>query len=109
MKYLYLFLAIIFETSGSSLLNASRQFTRLWPSIFSILFFVGSLYFLSIALKSIPLGMAYSIWAGLGIVLTTIVGVLAFNQKIDIPAIIGISLIIAGVIVLNIFSKMQVH
>lgn len=109
MKYLFLALAIISEVVGSSFLNASNQFTKLIPSAITVVAYLLCFYFLSIALKSIPLGTAYAIWGGLGIVLTAIISVIVFKNKLDIGAIIGISLIVAGVVVLNVFSKSTSH
>ncbi len=105
MKYLFLALAIVLEVTGSSFLKASEQFTKWLPSLITVIAFLGCFYFLSLALKSIPLGTAYAIWAGLGIVLTTLISVVVFKQKIDFPAIAGITLIVAGVVVMNVFSK----
>ncbi|MDN3705885.1 multidrug efflux SMR transporter [Myroides ceti] len=105
MKYLFLALAIALEVTGSSFLKASEQFTKWLPSLITVIAFLGCFYFLSLALKSIPLGTAYAIWAGLGIVLTTLISVVVFKQKIDFPAIAGITLIVAGVVVMNVFSK----
>ncbi len=105
MKYLFLALAIISEVIGSSFLNASQQFTKPIPSIVTAVSYGLCFYFLSIALKSIPLGAAYAIWGGLGIVLTAIISVVVFKHSIDLPAIIGITLIVAGVVVLNVFSN----
>jgi len=109
MKYLFLALAIISEVIGSSFLNASNQFTKLIPSAITVVAYLLCFYFLSITLKSIPLGTAYAIWGGLGIVLTAIISVVVFKNKLDLPAIIGISLIVAGVVVLNVFSKSASH
>jgi len=109
MKYLYLSLAIISEVIGSSFLNASNQFTKLVPSVMVVLAYVSAFYFFSLALKYIPLGVAYAIWGGLGIVLTCIVSIVMFKTKLDLPAILGILLIVSGVIVLNFFSKTNSH
>lgn len=109
MKYLYLSLAIISEVIGSSFLNASNQFTKLVPSVVVVLAYVSAFYFFSLALKYIPLGVAYAIWGGLGIVLTCIVSIVVFKTKLDLPAILGILLIVSGVIVLNFFSKTNSH
>ena len=109
MKYLYLALAIISEVIGSSFLNASNQFTKLVPSAIVIVAYVSAFYFFSLALKYIPLGVAYAIWGGLGIVLTAVISVVIFKSKLDVPAIIGIILIVSGVIVLNFFSKTNSH
>lgn len=109
MKYIYLALAIISEVIGSSCLNASNQFSKPIPSIATVAAFLSCFYFLSIALKYIPLGVAYAIWAGVGIVLTAAVSVVIFKQKLDAPAIIGILFIITGVVIMNLFSKTAQH
>lgn len=105
MKYLYLALAIGLEVIGSSFLKASEGFTKWSPVAITIVAYVLCFYFLSMALKSIPLGVAYAIWGGLGIVLTSIISVVIFKQTLDTPAIIGIALIVLGVVVMNFFSK----
>ena len=105
MKYLFLGLAIIFEVVGSSFMKASEGFTKWLPSIVVVVAYLICFYFLSLALKSIPLGVAYAIWAGLGIVLTAMVSVFIFKQKLDFPAIIGILFIVIGVVIMNSFSK----
>ncbi|WP_205314277.1 DMT family transporter [Pedobacter namyangjuensis] len=109
MKYLYLAVAIVFEVIGSSLIKVSDGFTKLWPTVFTFIAFVICFYALSIALRSIPLGIAYASWAGLGIVLTALVSLFVFKQSIDLPAMLGMGLIIAGVIVINFFSKSSAH
>ncbi|MES2513286.1 MAG: multidrug efflux SMR transporter [Bacteroidota bacterium] len=109
MKYLYLAIAIISEVIGSSFLNASSQFTKLIPSTIVIVAYITAFYFFSLALKYIPLGIAYAIWGGLGIVLTCIVSVVIFKSKLDVAAVFGIILIVSGVIVLNFLSKTNSH
>lgn len=109
MKYVFLSLAIALEVVGSSFMKASNGFSKLLPSAITIIAYVVSFYFLSQALKSIPLGIAYAIWAGLGIVLTAAISVIVFKQTLDIPAIVGIVLIVSGVIVINYFSKSAAH
>ena len=106
---IYLFLAIIFETSATSLLKVSEGFTKPLPTIASILLYILSFYCLSNSLKTVPIGVAYAIWSALGIVLITLVGIIAFKQTPDWGAIIGLLLIIIGVGVLNLFSKMSIH
>nr|WP_304412728.1 multidrug efflux SMR transporter [Prevotella sp. FD3004] len=106
---LYLLLAIVFETGATSLLKMAEGFTRPLPTAASLVCYLVSLYCLSVCLKTIPIGVAYAIWSALGIVLVTLIGVIAFKQMPDWGAIIGLSLIIAGVVVLNLFSKMTVH
>ena len=109
MRYLFLSLAIAFEVIGSSFMKASNGFSKWVPSSIVILAYVTCFYFLSLALKTIPLGIAYAIWGGLGIVLTALISIVIFKQKLDIPAIIGIVLIVAGVVVMNFFSKTTTH
>lgn len=104
-KYIPLLIAILFETFATLALKQSEQFTKLLPSAISILGYIGAFYFLSITLKYIPLGVSYAIWSGVGIVLISLFGYLVYNQKLDLPAVLGIVLIIAGVLIINIFSK----
>lgn len=105
MAYALLFIAIVAEVIGTSALKMSDGFTKLWPSLVVIVGYGLAFYFLAIVLKSIPVGIAYAIWAGLGIALITLVGVLFFKQSLDMPAVAGIGLIVAGVLVINIFSE----
>jgi small multidrug resistance pump len=105
MKWLFLFIAILAEVIGTSALKYSEGFTRWLPSAIVVIGYGIAFYFLSLTLKSIPIGIAYAIWSGLGIVLITAIGFFVFKQTPDIPAIIGIGLIIIGVIVINLFSK----
>ena len=109
MKYLYLALAIVLEVVGSSFMKASDGFSKLLPTTITIIAYIACFFFLSQALKSIPLGIAYAIWGGLGIVLTALISVIIFKQSLDLPAIIGIVLIVAGVFVMNFFSKSSTH
>ena len=109
MKYLYLALAIVLEVLGSSFMKASDGFSKLLPTTITIIAYIACFFFLSQALKSIPLGIAYAIWGGLGIVLTALISVIIFKQFLDLPAIIGIILIVAGVFVMNFFSKSSTH
>lgn len=108
-NYLFLLLAIVFETVATSSLKASEQFTKLVPSLITVIGYIAAFYLLSLTLRSIPVGIAYAIWSGIGIVLVTIVGIVLFKQIPDVPAIIGLLLIIAGVIVINVFSKTTAH
>ncbi|EMK1121541.1 quaternary ammonium compound efflux SMR transporter QacH [Listeria monocytogenes] len=104
MSYLYLALAIVGEIIGSSLLKASEGFSKLFPTIGVIITFVVSFFFLSLSLKTIPLNTAYSLWSGLGLVLTTIISVLIWKEKLNMASIAGITLILAGVVILNLFG-----
>ena len=106
---IYLLLAILFETSATTMLKVSEGFTKPLPTVASIILYIFSFYCLSICLKDIPIGIAYAIWSALGIVLLTLIGIFAFKQTPDWPAIIGLLLIIIGVGILNIFSKMSIH
>jgi small multidrug resistance pump len=109
MGYLYLAIAIVAEVVGTSALKASDGFTKPIPATLVVLGYGVAFYFLSLVLKAIPVGVAYAIWSGVGIALISIIGVFAFNQKLDLPAILGVALIVAGVAVLNLFSKSAVH
>lgn len=101
--YLILLLAIVLETIATSFLKQSEQFTRLLPTIVTVAGYAGSFYCLSLVLKNIPVGIAYAIWSGMGIVLISAIGWVAFKQHLDLAAISGLALIIAGVLVINIF------
>lgn len=107
--YSLLGLAIISEVIGSTFLVKSQSFTKLFPSLMVLILFGIAFYLLSHVIKTIPLGIAYAIWGGVGIVLTSIVGYVLFKQTLDLAALIGITLIIAGVIVINLFSKSAGH
>ena len=109
MAYILLALAIVSEVTGSTFLVKSEGFTQLVPSILVVVFYVISIYLLSQVIKTIPLGVAYAIWGGVGIVLTALIGFLIVRQSLDLAALIGIALIIGGVIVMNIFSKTVGH
>lgn len=108
-RFIFLLIAIILETTATSALKASEQFTKPVPGIITIVGYLGAFYFLSLTLKTIPVGLAYAIWSGVGIVLITLTGIFLYKQIPDLPAIIGMSLIIAGVVVINLFSKTSVH
>ena len=105
MKWIYLSIAIVAEVIATSSLKESQGFTRLIPSIITFIGYSFTFYFLSLTLKEIPIGITYAIWSGIGICLLSIIGYFRFNQTLDFGSIIGISLIVSGVIVLNIFSK----
>lgn len=102
-------LAIVSEVTGSSFLARSEQFTKIGPTIAMAVCFFISLFLLSQALKVLPLGVAYAIWGGLGIVLTAVVGVVIFKQTLDIWAMVGIAMIVGGVIVMNVLSQSVSH
>lgn len=109
MNYIYLGLAIIAEVIGTSALKASDGFSRLGPSVLVVLGYGAAFYFLSLTLREIPVGVAYAIWSGVGVTLITVIGWLVFEQRLDLPALIGIGLIVAGVVVINAFSESLVH
>ena len=104
MGYWYLTIAIVAEVLATSALKESQGFSRLVPSLV-VVGYGASFYFLSLVLQTIPIGVAYALWAGLGIVLITLVGAVVFGQKMDLAAILGIALIISGVVVLRVFSS----
>lgn len=101
--------AITLEVVGTTLLQQSQQFTRLMPTLGMALCYGAAFYLLSIVLRTMPVGIAYGIWSGLGIVLVSAVGVFLFKQTLDLAAIAGLALIIAGVVVVNVFSSSVSH
>ena len=107
--YLFLVIAIAAETIGTTALQASQQFTRLWPSVLVVVAYGASFYFMSFALRVMPVGVVYAIWSGLGIVLIALLGRVVFGQKLDLPALLGLALIIAGILVIHIFSRTAGH
>lgn len=109
MHYVWLFVAILTETLGTTALQASQQFTRLWPSLGVVLFYGCSFYFMSMALKVMPVGIVYAIWSGLGIVLIAGIGFVLFGQRLDAAAILGLALIIGGILVIHLFSNAATH
>lgn len=108
-KWLLLSVAIVAEVFGTSFLKASEGFSKFWPSVAVIVGYMVAFYFLALSLKFIPVGIAYAIWAGVGVVLIALIGWVVFDQSLDLPAMIGITLIIAGVITLNVFSGSVNH
>jgi small multidrug resistance pump len=109
MTYFILFLAILAEVIATTALKASDSFTKLGPSIVLVVGYAMSFYLLSIVMRSMPTGVTYAIWAGLGIVLISVFGYLFNNEKLDLAACIGMSLIVIGVVVINVFSKTVSH
>ena len=109
MPYFYLFMAVLAETIGTSALQASQQFTRLWPSLLVIVAYAVSFYLLSLTLRFMPVGIMYALWSGLGIVLIELIGWLVFRQNLDLPAVIGMAMIIGGIVVIQVFSNTTVH
>ncbi|KAA0009797.1 QacE family quaternary ammonium compound efflux SMR transporter [Billgrantia pellis] len=109
MAYLYLALAIVAEVIATSALKASDGFSRLGPSLVSVVGYGVAFFLLSLVLRTVPVGIAYALWAGLGIVLVALVGVLMYGQRPDLPAVLGIALIVAGVLVIQLFSRVTAH
>lgn len=107
--YLYLFFAVLAETIGTSALHASQQFTRLGPSVLVICAYALSFYLLSLTLRYMPVGVMYALWSGGGILLIALIGWLVFRQTLDWPAVIGMALIVAGIVVIQVFSRTAVH
>ena len=105
MAYLYLAIAIVAEVSATSALKASAEFTRLIPSLIVVAGYSVAFYFLTLVLKTMPVGISYAIWAGLGIVLVAIVGAIVYKEIPGIPAMFGMALIIAGVVIIHVFEK----
>ncbi|KAB0679242.1 SMR family transporter [Aureimonas leprariae] len=109
LTYGVLAVAIVCEVVGTMFLQQSREFTRLVPSLLTLLFYAAAFYFLAISLRTIPVGVAYAIWSGVGIVLVSAFGALFLGQVLDLAAVVGLSLIVAGVLVVNLLSKTVPH
>lgn len=109
MHKIHLVLAILSEVIATTALKASESFTRPFPSLVVILGYGSAFYFLSLCLESISVGAAYAAWSGLGTVLITLIGAVAYKQVLDVAAVVGIALIVLGVLILNVYSKSIVH
>ncbi|MEM4990165.1 multidrug efflux SMR transporter [Collimonas sp. H4R21] len=109
MHWVYLLIAIVAEVIATSALKASAEFTRLVPSIVVVAGYLTAFYFLSLTLRTLPVAIVYAMWSGIGIALIALVGWLFLKQSLDAAALAGIGLIVAGVLVLNIFSKSVSH
>ena len=107
MHYLYLFISIATEIIGTSFLKTSEGFTKLWPTLGTLLSFGICFYFLSLTIKFLPLNITYATWAGLGLVLTTIISVIVFKENVNLISIISIGLIVIGVVLLNVFVEIH--
>jgi small multidrug resistance pump len=105
MIYFYFAIAIVAEVVATSALKASEQFTRIIPSLTVVIGYCISFYMVTLVLRTIPVGITYAIWSGVGIVLITVIGAVLYRQIPDLPAIIGIGFIIAGVVIINLYSK----
>lgn len=106
---LYLAIAIIGEVIATSFLRASAGFTQLLPTVIVVVGYGITFYFFSLALQTIPVGIGYAIWSGVGIILVSVIAFFAYGQSLDLPALIGIGLILAGVLVINLFSQSSSH
>lgn len=101
--------AIGFEVLGTTLLQKSEQFSRLWPTLGMAACYLAAFYLLSLALRQMPVGIAYAIWSGLGVVLISVIGLVVFKQRLDLPAVVGLVMIVGGVVVINLFSRAVSH
>ncbi len=109
MAFVYLALAIVAEVVATSALKASDGFTRLWPSVTVVIGYGLAFYLLALVLRSVPVGIAYAFWAGLGIVLITLVGLVVYGERPDLPALLGLAMIVGGVVVIQVFSSLSAH
>lgn len=109
MNYAYLLAAILCEVIATSALKAAEGFTRLGPSLIVVIGYGLAFYCLSLTLRTIPVGIAYALWSGIGIVLIALAGWILYRQPLDLPAIVGMALIVAGVLVINLFSRTASH
>ncbi|WP_037316306.1 DMT family transporter [Ruegeria halocynthiae] len=107
--YLILLLAVVAETIGTTALQTSQQFTRLWPSVLVVVSYVFAFYLLGLTLKYMPVGIVYAIWSGLGIALIAAIGYFAFGQRLDWPAVIGLAMILTGILIIHLFSSTTSH
>ncbi len=107
--FITLIIAVIFETIGTTALQASQQFTRFGPSVIVVISYALSFYLLALTLKTMPVGIMYAIWSGSGIVLIALIGWIVFRQTLDWPAMLGMALILTGIVVIQLFSKTAAH
>ncbi|MEI6180992.1 MAG: multidrug efflux SMR transporter [Chloroflexales bacterium] len=108
-QWLFLAVAIVSEVIATSALKSSESFSRLGPSLIVVVGYISAFYFMSLTLKTIPVGVVYAIWSGVGIALIALIAWVFFEQALDTPAIIGLLLIVVGVVVLSLFSKVAAH
>lgn len=109
MSYLYLAMAIIAEVIATSSLRATEEFTKPLPTFVMVVGYGLAFYFMTMTLRTIPLGITYAVWSGLGIVLISIIGIIFYNERLDLAATIGMGLIVLGVLVIHLFSKVVRH
>lgn len=108
-NWIFLGVAILFEVVATSALKAAEGFTRLWPSVIVVIGYAGAFYFLALTLRTIPVGVAYAVWSGVGVVLIGVIGWLVFGQVLDKAALLGMALIVSGVAVIHLFSNSATH
>ncbi|MCU9837456.1 SMR family transporter [Ruegeria sp. WL0004] len=109
VHYFYLILAVAAETVGTTALQASQQFTRLVPSVLVVIGYGLAFYLMAQTLRVMPVGIVYAIWSGLGIVFIAAIGYMVFGQKLDLPALLGIAMIVGGILVIHLFSATSTH
>jgi small multidrug resistance pump len=109
LHYFYLVVAVIAETIGTTALQASSHFTRFWPSVLVVIAYAAAFYYLGAVLKFIPVGIAYALWSGLGIILIALIGFIVFGQILDLAAVLGLAMIIGGIAVIQLFSNTATH
>ena len=107
--FVILIIAVLFETIGTTALQASQQFSKLGPSILVVISYAISFFLLSITLKFMPVGVVYALWSGMGIVFIAIIGLLVFGQKLDLAAVMGLAMIVGGIVVIQLFSNAASH
>ena len=109
VQYIWLVFAVLTETLGTTALQASHQFTKFWPSVAVVIFYGASFYMLGGALRYMPVGIVYAFWSGFGIIMIACIGYVLFGQKLDLPAIIGLAMIIGGIVIIQLFSNTTSH
>jgi small multidrug resistance pump len=109
MHWLVLAVAIVVEVIATTALKSSDGFTRLWPSLLAVAGYGTAIYLLSLTLETIPVGIVYAVWSGVGIVLIALAATLFLGQRLDAPAMLGMALIVSGVVVIHLFSQVSVH
>ncbi|SHH16391.1 DMT family transporter [Marivita hallyeonensis] len=109
MPYVILAFAVLAETIGTTALQASQQFSRPLPSVIVVIAYGIAFYLLAIALRTFPVGIAYAMWSGFGIIFITIIGFVVFGQKLDLAAVAGLAMIVAGILVINLLSNTATH
>ena len=109
ISFIYLILGIIAETIATSCLLYTKEFSRLWPSIGVLILYIAGLFFLTLSTRVLPIGIAYAIWGGLGVVFVALFGYFLQNQKLDVYALLGIGFILIGILIINLFSKSINH